>query len=264
MKHPSVYSDALISIFNELIPADSHVLDPMAGIGKIAQIKSLGWHGQIACNELEPEWLETSAYLGKIDMTTSGDARCMPYESCWFDVIVTSPTYGNRMADHFNPKDKSRRITYKQYLGRDLTPGNTGRMQFGHVYCDTHLAIYYECHRVLRNGGLFILNVSDHIRNGRVIHVAEWHKQAMEMCGFEYKFEIRVATPRMRFGRNREKRVDHELVVVFRKGAKQDGREQTIEVGAGAIRDQRVTAPRKRKRAGISWLERRSVQEAES
>ena len=53
------------------------------------------------------------------------------FSDATFDMVVTSPTYGNRMADHHNAKDGRRRITYTHNLGRTLTPGNSGAMQWG-------------------------------------------------------------------------------------------------------------------------------------
>jgi hypothetical protein len=82
--------------------------------------------------ELEPEW------ASQHPRTMVGDARALPLPDATFDMVVTSPTYGNRMTDHHNAKDGSRRITYTHNLGRTLTPGNSGAMQWGEDYRQLH------------------------------------------------------------------------------------------------------------------------------
>ena len=39
---------------------------------------------------------------------TTGDSRQMHYPDGMFDAICTSPTYGNRMADHHNARRAAR------------------------------------------------------------------------------------------------------------------------------------------------------------
>jgi hypothetical protein len=51
-------------------------------------------------------------------------------------------------------------------LGRPLTPGNSGALQWGEEYRALHVAVWTECRRVLKPGGIFVLNVKDHIRGG--------------------------------------------------------------------------------------------------
>lgn len=75
-----------------------HVLDPFAGVGRIHDLpkriaKTVGV-------ELEPEW--ASCRSG----TRRGDATKLPPR--WtgrFDVVATSPCYGNRMADSHEARD---------------------------------------------------------------------------------------------------------------------------------------------------------------
>ena len=81
---------------------------------------------------------------------------------------MTSPTYGDRLADHHDARDGSVRHSYKHDLGRDLHPDNSGAMQWGPAYRDFHTAAWVEVRRVLRPGGRFVLNVKDHVRGGVV------------------------------------------------------------------------------------------------
>lgn len=126
-------------------------------------------------------------------------------------------TYGNRMADHFNAKDDSRRITYKHYLGRPLNERNSGRMQWGMKYRAIHTDVYHECARVLRDDGLFVLNMSNHIRKGEIVDVTGWHIHCLTELGFGVLEHRKIDTPRMGFGQNGKLRVPYESIIVFRK-----------------------------------------------
>lgn len=215
IKHPAKYTNSFIPIFAEKLRDSKNVIDIFAGTCKISKIKEYGYRGKIYCNELEKEWVEQG--LGYVDAITTLDAEFLPYKDGFFDAICTSPTYGNRMADHHNAKDGSRRNTYTHTIGRDLTEGNTGKMQWGTEYKQKHISIWKEAYRILKVGGILILNVSDHIRKGEVINVSEWHKDTLISLGFNLQEEIKVETPRLRYGANANKRVDYEYIHVFSK-----------------------------------------------
>lgn len=216
VKHPAVYTDRFIPKFAELLDGKNNVLDIFGGTGKLAQIKEFGFTGEIICNEIEHEWANTSPY--PVDEWHIGDAAKMDWameES--IEAICTSPTYGNRMADHFNAKDGSKRITYRHTLGRELNEHNTGRMQWGEKYKQKHLEVYCECFRVLQADGLMIVNVSNHIRAGVEIDVVGWHKEALTGTGFVFTDEVKIETPRMGFGQNGKSRVPHESILIYRR-----------------------------------------------
>lgn len=215
IKHPAMYTNSFIPKFAEILIGCENVLDVFGGTGKLALIKEYGFCGKVVCNELEKEWVETSLY--NVDEWHIGDAEKMDWaKNNTFDAICTSPTYGNRMADHHNAKDGSKRITYKHYLGRNLDDANTGKMQWGDKYREKHIKIYKECIRVLKIGGLMVLNVSNHIRNGEVINVVDWHKEALMQLGMMFIEEIKIETPRMGFGKNYKSRVEHESILIFK------------------------------------------------
>lgn len=132
-RHPAKYTDKFIPIFAEMLVGRQKVLDPMAGTGKIGLIKDYGFEGAVYANDLEFEWV-VQAKENKCDVFSMYDAGAMRYEDGEFDGICTSPTYGNRMADHHNAKDSSKRNTYTHAIGRKLHEENTGKMQWGETY----------------------------------------------------------------------------------------------------------------------------------
>lgn len=213
VKHPASYTDCFIPLFAELLQGRANVLDPMAGTGKLARVKEHGYTGRVVCNELEPEW--AGGY--PVDEWHFGDAAAMTWaDSGTFAAVCTSPTYGNRMADHHMARDLSRRLTYRHVLGRPLHPANTGAMQWGEAYRHKHFEIWRECVRVLAPGGLLIVNVSDHIRGGERIAVVAWHRAILVSLGLTLLEDRAIATPRLGYGANRGARVDAEHILVYR------------------------------------------------
>ena len=102
--------------------------------------------------------------MGSAKSQNSGaNAIALPFRDESFDAVVTSPTYGNRFADKHNAKDGSIRRSYTHDLGRTLHAENSGSMQWGQAYRDLHVKAWAECFRVVRPGGLFVLNISDHV-----------------------------------------------------------------------------------------------------
>jgi hypothetical protein len=121
------------------------------------------------------------------------------------------------MSDHHDAKDASKRITYRHKLGRELTDGNSGKMQWGSNYRTLHRRVWAECRRVTTDDGFFILNISDHVRAGEIVPVAEWHRKTLISLGFSLVRAKDIATPRMRYGQNADARVPYEHVWLFAK-----------------------------------------------
>jgi tRNA G10 N-methylase Trm11 len=213
-KHPAKYSDSFIPIFADVLKNTNNVLDPMAGTGKISLIQDYGYSGNIYCHDIL-DWGELKHEDVKWKF---GDASSLDYETNFFDAICTSPVYGNRMSDHFNSKDGSKRLTYRHGFGSELSKENTGRMQWGGRYREKHTDIYKDCKRVLKESGLFVINTSDHIRKGEVVPVTDWHEQTILNMGFVLIERVNIKTPRMGFGANSTARVGHEVISVFREG----------------------------------------------
>lgn len=216
--HPCPYSATILPVIKRHLDAHSpgpFVLDPFAGIGRIHRLRP-EYH--TVGVEIEPEWASQSAF------TLVGDSRNLyrlllgkPGIPTHFHAVATSCTYGNRMADHHEAKDSSKRNTYRHCLGRELNPANSGGMQWGPQYRILHEQVWREVRSVLVPGGVFVLNVSDHIRKGHVAQVADWHKRYIQSLGFHLVEQEDVETRRQRMGKNGSVRVPFEHVITFRK-----------------------------------------------
>lgn len=214
MKHPAKFSSVLLPVIAGYLQGYRKVLDPMAGVGTLAHyLYENGWEeGMAMSNEIEREWMEQCPFP-RFDY----DARFFPWADGHFDAIATSPTYGNRMADHHEAKDGSERNTYRHKLGRPLSLGNTGSMQWGETYRQAHKQIISECARLLRPGGRLVWNVKDHIRGGQIQSVAGWHLGALTEAGLSFIEAKEVTCPGNRQGQNSESRIGYEWVMVFDK-----------------------------------------------
>ena len=219
VKHPARFSPSILDVIRDTlstrqIPEDALILDPFAGVGRC---HDLGWPRTVGV-ELEMPWCRVQE--GPV---VRGDSSRLPFRAQTFDAAVTSPTYGNRFADKHRALDGSVRRSYTHDLrasqGEDYTlhPNNTGGMTWGREYWRLHGAVYDEVWRVLVDGGLFVVNVSDFIARKKVVRVVDWHRRALMARGFEVVDEVRVDTPRLRHGANRDARVDGEVVIVCEK-----------------------------------------------
>lgn len=221
-RHPAKFSDNLIPAIADnlckyvVVHKDTPpiVLDPFAGTGKIAELKSFT-PCYVVANEIEPEWSCQCIDKGCDEVYTE-DAQFLTL-SYKVDAIVTSPTYGNRMADHHNAKDNSKRNTYTHCIGRQLTDGNTGKMQFGEQYKTKHIAVYENLLQYLAPQGIFILNVSNFIRKGEEVDVVSFHTDALISLGLQWWDDTVVQTHRLTYGANRDKRVSGEHILVFKR-----------------------------------------------
>jgi tRNA G10 N-methylase Trm11 len=229
VRHPAKFSEAIIERMAGYLKPGWWVLDPFAGVGRVFDLCRYVDDLTIVGVEIEEEWakvarahpFKSNGMLFHEDaLKWMADRVPVFNERAPFDAIVTSPTYGNRMADHHNAKDSSRRHTYKSYLGRDLTPGNSGAMQWGEKYREFHAEAWRLAVALLKPGGLFVLNCKDHVRKLSVVKVTAWHTQTLLELGMDLIAADKVFAPGLRHGDTGGERVDYEWVKVFRKGDK--------------------------------------------
>lgn len=99
--HPAPYSAAVLAHL-ELIVAEEverqgrrlRVLDPFGGVGRI---HLLGEHADTFSTEIQHRWARTVP-----GRSLTANARHLPIAARSIDLIVTSPCYGNRMADTYD------------------------------------------------------------------------------------------------------------------------------------------------------------------
>jgi hypothetical protein len=111
------------------------------------------------------------------------------------------------------------RNTYAHALrrqGGDLVPGSAAGLQWGRAYRRLHADAIMEMLRCCTEGGLLLVNMSNHVRDGEEQLVVEWwvNELLVRQCSI---VEVRrVRTPRQRRGANGEARVDGEVVIAMR------------------------------------------------
>lgn len=210
VSHPARFSDPLLPVFAAWLTPGMKVLDPFAGTGKIHLLRDL-IDVETTGIEIEPEWATLHEH------TRQGNALKLDFDDGAFDAIVTSPTYGNRFADHHNASDPELRRSYTHDLGHTLSEDNSGDLHWGDEYRKFHERAWDEAERVLRSGGLFILNISDHVRAGELQLVSSWHVAALAARGLRYLDGKCVPTSRLRQGTNAELRAPGEYVFLFEK-----------------------------------------------
>lgn len=229
-EHPAKFSKPVLDFIADLLVAEVarrervlKVLDPFAGVGTLMPVVRSITHGREHCDaagvELEPEWA-----CGDVDVVI-GDALqlFLIVDESTFDVVATSPCYGNRMADHHDAQEDSERHTYKHKLGRDPLPGSAAVLQWGPDYRKFHGEAIGQMLYALKgravdpdDRGLLIVNMSNHPRGGVEQRVVEWWVNELLVHGCYMRGVWPIETRRQRHGANGELRCENEFVIVCR------------------------------------------------
>jgi hypothetical protein len=212
-KHPAKFSHNLIPAIARWVEDGASVLDPFAGVGGIFGLLKYKPRLRIQAVEIEPLWAAADARIVCAD-ALAFMAQAAPQT---YDYVVTSPCYGNRMADHHEARDPSVRNTYRHSLGQPLAEGSAAGLQWGPAYRTFHLEAWRLAYRATMDYGGLILNVKDHVRGGKPQGVVDWHIRAATAAGWRMRARQGVVASGLLYGANRGLRAPVEEIIFFRK-----------------------------------------------
>jgi hypothetical protein len=211
-KHPAPFTDSIIDTLRLLLrehdrrPAWCAVHDPFAGEGR-----KLG----ALCDQLGVLFTGTDleTWRDRDSRVQAGDSTDPATYPRHLHVIVTSPTYNNGVNDHFQPKDSSRRLTYRVRLGRPLQLSNTGRYSGRgskrgerEYWRITREVVAIWPRRVF-------VNVKDSTRGDDVYPLVQMWTDLLVEFGYEVE-RVDVECPGWRFGTNSQARADTEAILI--------------------------------------------------
>lgn len=187
------------------------VLDPYAGVGRIFDLNVHFGH-KVTAVEIEPEWAMQH------DQTICADSHAwMAGSKNLFDAIATSFVFPNRMTDHHNAKDDSKRHTYKHYLKRDPSPESSATLGWGRKWRDFHRQGFRHMQQIVKPNGLIILDSKNHFTDsGATEHrVNEWCIRYLIGLGMSLLQVRPVFAQGLRHGTNYNERSDRHLIIVM-------------------------------------------------
>lgn len=212
-KHPAPFTESIIERLEDLIPRyvpdDRIIHDPFGGEGvRLGRLcDNLGY--TFSGTDLE-NWLGGDPRVVEGDATYAWSYPTVPY------AIITSPTYNNGCNDHFEPKDDSKRLTYRVRAGHELHPNNTGRWS-GRGSKKGEAEYWRLTRRVVTNWpDIALVNVKDSVRStweGGIYPLVRLWTELLEEFGYDVSSE-EVACPGWRFGSNSQERLDTEFILV--------------------------------------------------
>lgn len=207
-RHPAKWSQEALNCIRQYLPESGIFCDPFGGVGRTHELATDDIETVVV--ELEPLWAAAHP------KTIVGNALCLPFAHQAFDGVITSPTFGSRMADSHVAKDDSVRNTYTHSYGSRLHKDNSGTLNWGKAYKEFHQKAIIELVRVCKPGSLFFLNMKDHIRKGTVVGVTDWWIEAMEAEHWEFQSQHKIYPPGLKFGANYDARVGFETINIFK------------------------------------------------
>lgn len=223
------------------------VLDPYGGVGGIHALRDALPGLDTVAVEIEPEFAACHPD------TLCGDSRLLGEvlgdRAGTITAVVTSPDYGNRLADQYlgsdnekcrargcvdgkilsddgepwaecsgcggSGKARSQRMSYAIALGRKCDPRSGARYQFGKKYRDLHLGILGAVVDTVPAGTLLLYNVSSSIHQNSYRPVMEWWLTEIARRA-DIKALVPIETDRLKFGANYDARVPAEHLIVAR------------------------------------------------
>lgn len=226
-RHPAPFNEAFLryvvsALGDQFLRGPMWLLDPMAGTCRLHRLQ--GHHGDVLvrtfCSELEPEWTEPSpdpalgftqagvhAFQALHDRTADEKLFAGPR---W---IVTSPVWGNRMADHHEAKDESDRLTYRHRLGRPVSEGSSCSMPWGDEYRAWHTTFLRYAYETSLDGERMFIEIGDHLRTVKRTavraQVTAWWIKAGVAAGWHLERAERLSVGRLRKGANHAVRIPY-------------------------------------------------------
>lgn len=193
------------------------VLDPCAGTGlRVMNHPMFDEHAWLGI-ELEASFIAPEAWW-----VAPGDMTDVSLPDHVIDVYCTSYVFPNRMTDSFIQAEGNEweYITYshKARANRNdrtyrLAPTNAGALRWGEPYRELHSRAIAEGIRVLRHGGLFVVEMKNHMVKGEIIPVTEWFVEEFKRQGCKIERKARVGVPGNRKGANREQREEYSTLI---------------------------------------------------
>lgn len=204
--HPAKAQLALLDL---LVRRYTHpgqlLLDPMAGCGSLALAALAGRH--VLLGELEAHFavmcaVNAAAVQRRWSCSGTvrvwqGDARALPLPAGSVEAIITSPPYGSvaRRQRALEPAMATREMCPEWVRKRrdpsfhvdsyGTMPAQIGRLD-GARYAASMAAVYRECARVLRPGGLLIVITTDYWREHQRVRLLERTSELCWAAGLEY------------------------------------------------------------------------------
>lgn len=222
--HPAKFSARCIAEIAFLIeryrPAGrpGRVLDPFAGVGGVHGLQAHGWE-TVGVEEIGL-WADEHPDTIHGDSTDLCPGLFAPET---FDLVVTSPTWGNGMnqrSPHPNA-GSGKRYSYADAAGQVMSATNTAGARFGKTdrgeYRKLHLRIWPQVARVLRPGGVLVLNSRDSTNGPEIRDATGWHVERLQAQGMRLGTFSTVDAPGLRYGERRRWVGDGELLILLHK-----------------------------------------------
>lgn len=208
--HPAPFTESIIEALADIIPyavpSWYTIHDPFAGEG--VRLGAL-------CDRIGYKFTgaDLEDWKGKDPRVIVGDSTSISTYPRDVHAIVTSPTYNNGVNDHFEPKDASRRLTYRVRAGHALHENNTGR--YSGRSSKRGESEYWRITEEVVDlwPDIAIVNVKDSVRGSYVYPLVALWKSLLNNYGYTTT-KIMVPCPGWRFGTNGDLRVDEEAILI--------------------------------------------------